>query len=254
MVVRNELGRYLEQCLRHLETFVDCIHIIDDRSDDGTLGWLLEYRDCSTETEVVVSSRVDGVPSFAQDEAAFRRWAWDRMVDITAPTPNVDWIITIDADELIVPTFELRSQLDEWHSPWGDTFYASLLRSPTWQLHVLEVFDVTADGAYMVRTDGAWRSIWVRRIALYRGRHPEGDDFVRPPGRKRKEVPSDSLPWRYGDGERLTSWEILHLGYASATDRRAKHQRYSRDGRHTQQHVASIVRRGRLEPWQGRLP
>jgi hypothetical protein len=47
---------------------------------------------------------------------------------------------------------------------------------------------------------------------------------------------------------------ILHYGYASEADRRAKYARYSNRPGHNIRHVESILRKPELEPWTGRIP
>jgi glycosyltransferase involved in cell wall biosynthesis len=97
MVVRNESGRWLEQALYRHREMIDAAVIVDDASDDNTVA--------------IVERALEGVPltlvrnrrsSFGH-EVDLRRMQWQHTVD-TAP----DWILNLDADELVDEGAALR--------------------------------------------------------------------------------------------------------------------------------------------------
>lgn len=242
VIVRNEMNRYLEQVLQNLDSIVDLVHIVDDRSDDGTYEWLMDDYRFLTRQRVLVERRDPQVPSFVEDEKEFRQWAWWMAGQHTEPG---DWMLAIDADEIFTvgdqrPLTGLREQLD----------VAIMKRrtAPCLRFRVHEVFGFSDTGVPLIRTDGAWGGIGARRLARQAGYI----DFARPAtGRRRTIVPSDSLPWQYGPGAPMDEFVILHFGYATDADRKMKSERYAADRRHTRSHVNSILTRPRLHPWRG---
>lgn len=85
IVVRNEIQR-LPILLTHLRDIVDEIVIIDQHSDDGTLQYAIEHADLvllDEQTGYACSSR-----------------------QLAMENTNSDWILAIDADEFLSPTFK----------------------------------------------------------------------------------------------------------------------------------------------------
>lgn len=110
MLVKNEADRYLKQTLDSASEYVDEIVILDDNSTDDT------YEICKSYPKVVRIERVQGV-DFATNESAPRR----QLFDMTCET-NPDWIISLDADEIMENRFkrEIRTLID---NPGGNYWF-----------------------------------------------------------------------------------------------------------------------------------
>lgn len=242
MVVRNERERYLHRVLEQLALTVDVVHIVDDRSDDGTFEWLMDEVRHEVPVEFFIERRHTTIPSFAVDEAEFRQWAWWMLGQLTLPG---DWVLAIDADELFV-----KDGVGNLSAMHDKALLRHIIRQSVGarRFRVLEAFDLK-DGWPMIRTDGAWNMIEARRLVPY----AEHFEIKRRERRAKVEVPSDSVPWGHGRGELAEEFAILHLGYIRPGDRVAKYDRYRRDGRHVSSHVESILRRPVLQPWFGHI-
>jgi glycosyltransferase involved in cell wall biosynthesis len=235
MVVRNEASRYLKEVLDHHWPFIDDLLVYDDQSTDDTA-------EVADSWAGAVKVRPDDVPSFREDESAFRQAAWAWMSE-RGDLHHGDWVLCIDADEFLVgdlPDPQRVRQILTDHQEAGlpVTF------------PVAEVFDQRADWLY-VRTDGFWSSIMARRFVPW----SEHDlDFVsRPEG-------GGSVPRGLQARGVMSDLTLLHMGYADPADRRTKYERYSvragdsfRRG-HSSDHVESILRSARTKPWTGVVP
>lgn len=236
MVVRNEAGRYLECVLEALGWAVDGIHVYDDLSSDDTMVVALN-------AGATVTRRPFLVPSFAEDESRFRQAAWMAMEDQLRPIPGRDWILAVDADELLVAPSGLGPAVDA-----AVAAYAGAVAVP-----IPEVFGLRpgADGAVipMVRTDGLWAGLAGPRLAVF-----EHDGLFR-----EQALAGGSVPSYVRAGAQSTAnhgVELLHLGYVDPADRREKHQRYAGHAGQPGQnaaHVASILTTPYLEPWPGEV-
>ena len=218
LIARNERGRYLGAHVEHLLEFVDEIRVLDDSSDDGTLGWLGK-----TWPERVLVATTLG-PSFFEHEGRARNQLleWTMQGDPTH-------ILALDADEFVSDGLLLRNELelDSDRTVWN------LCMEEVWQTDPLKV-----------RCDGGWcpRSItiaykvpekidprtWkIRDSALACGRIPE----VAVARANRMKV-------------RLVDASVFHFGWACKADRAARHQRYvDHDGGrfHASKHLDSIM-------------
>lgn len=218
MIVRNELGRYLEPCVNHLLEFCDEIVVLDDHSDDGTLNWL------QSRGARVQPLRHNSEPEFFKHEGRARQmlleWTLSRQ-----PTH----VLAVDADEFVSNGEELRHRL----TVDG--------RSQAWTLAMEEVWELDGD-CLCVREDGGWRthpvpSAWkVPRVmdatwkimnrALACGRVPTAVTHRL----QQLTAPSGS--------------ELLHFGWANQPEREARHHRYAiADGGryHASAHLDSIL-------------
>jgi len=216
MVTKNEAERYLESSLNHIINMVDGIVVYDDRSTDDTAKIASQFG------KVVVRSKDS--PSFLTDESKFREAAWDCLNGVASLG---DGIISLDADEFYIGDVNFESQLDYCKS--------NDIHSLTYKC--LEVFSCVGNKP-MVRVDGFWNDIWVKRFGVYQG-----------PGEwAKKGMASGSLP-SYCSGK--TVWpdtSLLHMGYATAEDRQKKYDRYmSTKHNHNSNHIASIISKPKLE-------
>lgn len=239
MVVRNEMGRYLEPCLTAALEYCDVVHVYDDLSDDGTLDWLRAW---APGRRLLVDWRLFEMPSFAEDESAFRQEAWLSMTKETRARPN-DWVMCLDADEFVVTKnpaamTDIRGQLED------EINRARVRQRTSIAFDVPEVFD-TRDGELSIRTDGYWGKIKATRLVRYDGLsefHPRVEGGGSIPSRPKQR------DWNAGNVV------LLHMGYARPEDRQAKHARYSEGKGHNSAHVASIVTKPRLQKWTGAVP
>lgn len=215
MIVRNEMGRFLEASIRSLQGFCDEIRVVDDASTDGTADWL-EAQD------KVAVKRFDQTKFYEHEGAARQtamRWAQDAK-----PTH----IIAVDADEIVESGPLIREVL-------------GTDRIMVWTLDMQEVWK--ADEHYLyTREDGGWRS------------HPVPICYqtVRIVGNQRgwmipqKALASGRVPLNVAmNGRKMPSGaNILHLGWSCEADRAARHARYVEhdSGRfHKSAHLDSIM-------------
>lgn len=223
MVTRNEATRYLEPCLESLTKIVDDVVIMDDRSTDDTI-------DICKAHGATVTSRPAGVPSFVEDESAFRSAAWRTL---RAAAGRHDWILCVDADEMLIARLgEVRRWLDRMATLGEDV--------DGYSLKVREVFEIR-DGVPMIRTDGYWGQITALRFCRW---VPDDTFWERTMG-------CGSVPKRVRIVSQAHSVEMLHYGYARPEDRDAKHRLYTARSGHNISHVRSILTRPTLEPYLG---
>lgn len=227
MVTRNEADRYLEVVLDALTPAVDELFVYDDQSWDTTPAIASRYGTCVV--------RPDSRPSFLEHEGRFRQAAWDTFVETIVPSEG-DWVLSVDADELVVAVGHPRDALSEAaYQARGHGDRARLIPIP-------EVFDLR-DGWPYVRVDGQWGRIQGSRFFTFR-----------PDGRfADKAMASGSEPSyvQGAIGPLVVGFWLLHLGYARPQDRAAKHERYRRHAGHADHHVASIVQPATLQRWPG---
>lgn len=232
MVVRNEMGRYLQRSLGWLAELTNGrVLVYDDQSTDGTADYI------RNELLLPVAVRPDHVPAFAQDESAFRRSAWDALEHAYGLTTD-DWILAIDADEFLVD----RSQRGDRASVRGAVDRAVSAGETAVTFSVAEVFGHDAHGDARIRTDGYWGHIQACRLVRWR---PGGRFHPRIEGGG--SVPSNWPKSPLTNGELA----ILHYGYATPADRATKHHRYSNGRGHNPAHVASILQPPTTRRWLG---
>lgn len=208
LVMKNEAGRYLAQCLNALAPLVDRIHVFDDRSTDGT-------PQIAAAAGAEVSIRPVTTPSFLEHEGEFRQAAWEAMGTL----PHGTWVVCLDADEFL--TEEIRPVAAGMNKAFK----------------VREVFGFD-DGHPLVRIDGYWDRVTAPRLARW---EPESEF----PDLK---LGCGSLPEAIASGsfEIVDYPQILHYGYATQQDREDKYMRYTTHRGHNPRHVQSILHRGRL--------
>jgi hypothetical protein len=228
MVTRNELGRYLTATIQWMREITDVQYVYDDRSIDGTFGHLQR-------AGVPASQRNPSDPSFEDDESAFRANAWQAMEEHHEPSPN-DWILCVDADEFIVAphperTRDVLTETVEQHRTHGAVTVA-----------VNEVFGFDDDHTPLLRLDGYWGQITACRLVRWR----YGAQFpTRTEG-------GGSVPAAWTTtATSIVDLSVMHLGYARASDREAKHARYRATSGHNPRHIASILEPPKLTRWEG---
>ena len=139
VIVRDELGRYLEPCIAHLLEFCNEVRILDDGSTDG---WAENLRGAwGKDGRRVISTYTttgrNGQPAFYQHATAR-----NQLLQFTLqgwPTH----ILAIDADEMIADGAMLRKACEQAGDVW------SLTVQEIWQANGTHLF---------TREDGGWRS------------------------------------------------------------------------------------------------
>lgn len=228
MVTKNEARRYLELALQAVCPVVDEMFVFDDRSTDETLDVAASYG-CHT------WQRPEHVPAFLEHEGRFRQAAWDRFCATVVPDAG-DWVLAVDADEILLAANDARQTLLEAAD------HAQRRGEPARVIKIPEVFDVRCGWPY-IRVDGWWGRIQGSRFFVYR---PDGVYADKPMacGSEPTYIPS-------GRGEVIEGLWLLHLGYAAKADRVEKYRRYSGRSGHGDTHVASILKEPDLARWYG---
>jgi Glycosyl transferase family 2 len=237
MVVRNEAQRLLVSCLEWNSQWWDVLHVYDDQSDDETAATVYRYTD-------KITIRPDDVPSFHDDEGAFRQAAWDDMETRINWLHEGDWVVCIDADEFFVGA-EHYMKPHEAIEQYID--YAVDTGRPSVELSIPEIW--YADGMpHLQRIDGWWGKNRGVRICQWR-----------PKGKFRDAmVGCGSVP-TYAEKNPVTTisvGSILHYGYALDGAPQRKHEIYSapEGNMHDRDHVASIINKPQLAEWKGVTP
>lgn len=224
MIVRNELGRYLEPCLRSLLGFCDEVRILDDASDEP--GWPQALNGAfGADGDRIVIRRTDR-PTFYEHEGRARNQllAWTLE-------GKPSHVLAIDADEFVTDGNAVREvcEADQGRGAWAlglqevwkaDEQYLWTREDGGWkaQGHGIPVLWRVPSGR--VAHTGAWQ-IAERKLAC--GREPQAVRRIRP------------LPVRS---------HILHFGWTCEADRQARYQRYvDHDGGkfHRSAHLDSIM-------------
>jgi len=231
IIVKNEAHRFLDSILAWHSTFIENVFIVDDGSTDETA------RICNKYAEWVVR-RPDDVPSFLEDEAAFRGWAWKAVGDCLELKED-DWLLLLDADEYYMPQWGVQQIGDDARSIGADAIRFKM--PEVWFADSME------NGRHLyVRKDGFWNKNRNIRMVRYH-RNATFKTGVMGGG----SVPSDYNGCKILD----TNDVILHFGYLFPEDRLEKYERYKLIANsHSQAHIDSILRMAELELWEGPEP
>jgi hypothetical protein len=222
--------------LVHSLQVFDDVYFYDDQSDDETPDIVAELN-CSGRV------RPDEVPTFVDDEGAFRAAAWMGMEEDLGLQPG-DWVCVIDCDESLVSDFGadpaiVRDTMEKVITAAGSQVAV--------QLTIPEVFGLDEDGVPLVRMDRLWNTIFAPRLFAYR----PGAQFFQGPGQFGvPSVPSYVMANRNWFGTDLLT--LLHYGYAEGADQVSKYNRYTGRLGHSNEHVQSILATDKvLHRWNG---
>jgi glycosyltransferase involved in cell wall biosynthesis len=226
---KNEAGRYLQACLRHLMQYVEGLLVCDDQSTDNTVELATKTFDLIHDVAHVVR-RPDDVPSFLSNEAAFRSWVIAEAISTFKPTDAEDWILVIDADEFLVAPSRL---------PTGVVLEGTLSGLQRAQIDTVrwgrdEIWRLSRYGHAQRRIDKLWHPQTQERIFRYRAGEPAG---IGGQTHACGSVPTYAM--RYAPD--VFSLRIVHVGYADPIDRLDKYERYRTFPGHNPDHIESIM-------------
>lgn len=217
LVVRNELGRYLELCVEHLLGFCDTVVVLDDASDDGTTAWLIDHPD----------ERLHVFTSPATHFYVHEGQTRQRLLDLTIEQKPTH-VLSMDADEFVSDGAALRARLEAEPN------------IEVWTLNMHEVWKTDRGGLYS-RVDGGWRihpisCLW--RAPIVR------DSSWRILDRKLacRRVPTHVMTAAVT--RKPSGVDIHHFGWTNQAERQARYDRYVRhDGGkyHSPKHLKSIM-------------
>jgi hypothetical protein len=240
MVIRNELGRSITTTLPCLKEICNgAVAVYDDQSTDGTDIYVKSL-------DIACARREDVIPAFREHESRFRWAAWRFMEQTQAPQAG-DWILAVDADELLlVPEPGADVELARiTHLLIDAIAEAEFAGHRSISFRVAEIFGFDVDGWPMQRTDGYWATITACRLA--RWTHEGIFDSRTEAG---GSIPSAWLR----DSQQTSLVELFHLGYARPEDRVVKYERYRHGMGHNRRHVESILTEPSLTRWAGMRP
>lgn len=195
VLCRNEAGRYLKRAIENLKTFCDDVLVVDDNSTDDSV------RIAKQAGAIVISLPSKGY--MWGKETPARAFLWQEAVKLA----GAGWIYFADADHIT------RGNLKELTKSWVLNAWA------------FPLFDVWDEDETLFRADGYWQGhrhprIWMVRPSAV----PEGWE-AQWAGRG---IHAGHIPANFPiHGVRVPDdFYILHLGYARADDRVARHSRY----------------------------
>lgn len=210
LVARNEASRFLGPVLNKLKSFVDEIVFTDDCSDDDT-----PYIACDFGARVAVAPK----PMFEENESALRTYAWNHL---EAYAEENDWILAIDADELLYGVDRLPALLDQ------------------------SEYDVLGIKFYHMWNESQFRvdKLWAPTIGSRLFRFKSGGEF------RKSNLACGSeptyVPELIRQGKMLweTGLAMKHLGYVLEQDKIMKYNRYMKldaGAYHNRDHLESII-------------
>jgi glycosyltransferase involved in cell wall biosynthesis len=142
---------------------------------------------------------------FSDCEWRVRRQLWEI---VTGTADAGDWIVSLDADEIITEPEELREELRTIGGAW-----------PGLSAVGMRLFDMWDEDHY--RDDALWcahRGVWVRAVRY---------DPLAPDDWRQTKLHCGSFPMHYMQLLRvLACSRILHYSYATKEDRRRKYEWY----------------------------
>lgn len=216
LIVKNELGRYLQACIGSLRDFCDLIVVLDDGSTDRTCEWL----DDNADDRMVVKHIAADDGFFAGHEGRRRQL----LLDLTIKAKPTH-VLAIDADEFVAKGSTVRAFCQ--------------LPLPLGQLVMEEVWEATPK-ALRIRQDGGWRAHPVPILYAVDNWEPGSwtiTDRALACGREPQQI-------RTMRRARPTGTEILHFGWADPATREERYQRYAvhdAGNFHARRHIESIM-------------
>jgi glycosyltransferase involved in cell wall biosynthesis len=194
MIVKNEESRYLHQVLNSLKDHIDEAVIIDDGSIDNTVGI------CKEILKDIPLHIIQNETSMFGNEIELRKKQWNETIKT-----NPDWILNLDADEILEDSFWDNSQelidndnYDSYsfrlYDMWNKTHYR---QDEYWNAHSIY-------RPFLIRYQPDFNYIWNEKLQ-HCGRFPLNTFFT----------PKSTSESR-----------VQHLGWATLSDRENKFKRY----------------------------
>lgn len=236
MVTKEEAGRYLGQVLRSICPHVSGVLVYDDKSRDET-------PIVADKEGAVVVVRGDETPSFLEHEGQFRQAALCALVE-TFNLDEGDWVLVLDADELLVSPFPLKAALQAAtldaeangaravripiHTVWGGEHVGRTMHRP------------------LIRTDGFWPTLNEPRLWQW---FPDAQFLKKSMGCRNEPT----YVWQYPILESQFDVSLLHYGYAWPEDQIVRYERYSslKDHGHNPSFINSIRTHPTTTKWRG---
>lgn len=194
MVVKNEGSRYLSRVLKSLVGHIDEAVIIDDASTDETV------QICEALLAGIPLHIIKNKASIFSNEVNLRKLQWEETLKT-----NPDWILNLDADEVIEDDF--------WKVAQG------VINNPAYGQCQFKLYDMWDETQY--REDAFWSAHKTDRTFLLRY-YP---DF----SYEWKETPQHCgrFPFNCDSFPKASEvFRIQHFGWATEEDRIAKYKRY----------------------------
>lgn len=194
MTVKNEQGRYLSRVLKGLIGHIDEAVIIDDASTDNTV------QICEEILAGIPLHIVKNKKSMFSNEVNLRKLQWEETIKT-----NPDWILNLDADEMIEDSF--------WNS------VQTFLGDQDYEQCCFRLYDMWNETHY--REDDFWNAHKERRTFLLRYRKNflyQWKDTPQHCGR----FPSNCSTFLKAGAD----FRIQHLGWSTEESRKEKYRRY----------------------------
>lgn len=221
LILRNELGRYLESCIAHLLEFADEIIILDNGSTDG---WEEALRPTWGKDGHRVIVNHD--PNADREEGSlFVSHARSRqlLLDLTVARQPT-WIAALDSDEFVADGAQLRHACETE-------------QTDTLALCLEEVWNADPDRLEL-RQDGGWVEHDVAMV--WRPDRIQTPHQIIDRGPATGRTPENLVHAYHGH----SCTALLHFGWVNKAERADRHHRYAvADGGHfhASQHLASIL-------------
>jgi hypothetical protein len=217
VMVKNELGRYLQACIGSLREFCELVVVLDDGSTDRTGEWLNDNAD-----DRMVVKHIDPEDGFFAGHEGRRR---QRLLDLTIEQRPTH-VLAIDADEFVAKGTAVHAFCQQTDFPVG-----KLMMEEVWTM---------APDRLGIRIDGGWRPHpvpIVYRVDTYDPDFWKINDRALSCGREPTAIRSIR-------GGGTIGTEVLHFGWANPDTRLERYQRYvAADGGrfHSRRHLDSIM-------------
>jgi len=196
MIVKNEGKRYLNQMLNSLRGHIDEAVIIDDGSTDNTI------QICQEILQGIPLHVIQNDQSMFANEVELRKKQWIETIK-THP----DWILNLDADEIIENSFWDNAQ--------------KLINQQNYDVYCFRLYDMWDETHY--REDKYWNAHSIYRPFLMRYQ-PHFNYVWHEMPQHCGRFPANSLSLPHAASE----CRVKHFGWTTQEDRAAKYKRYKR--------------------------
>lgn len=194
MIVKNEQGRYLKQVLNSLKGHIDEAVIIDDASTDNTV------QICEEILQGIPLYITKNEESMFATEVELRKKQWNETIK-----RNPDWILNLDADEIIEDGFWDNSQ--------------KLVDNIKYDFYCFRLYDMWDKTHY--REDEYWNAHSIFRPFLMRYQ-PDFNYTWNETAQHCGRFPINTFSFPKAESE----FRIKHLGWSTVKNRLEKYNRY----------------------------